>query len=107
MSFMDDSEKHLRRFVDTDIVYNRFIKGQILNPTDFELFCILNCLSIDVILKENQILKAKLNMSEEEIKRLHKEAEDEMILLRGLSTIIKPVNKKRNIKINLEGDDLL
>ena len=54
----------LSEYVLIDEVYQKYKKGELKKPNDFELFCIQHCKDIEKILKEHKKCKNKLKKIE-------------------------------------------
>lgn len=65
---------NLMRYIKDDIIYQEYKKGKLVNPNDFEMYCIKHCEDIEKILEINEILRKKLGYpDEEEIEEFGKE----------------------------------
>lgn len=56
-----NAEERLKEYVERDEIYKEYKKDKLMNPSDFEIFCIQYCKDIEEILEENQELKKQLD----------------------------------------------
>ena len=53
--------KNLKLYLRSDEIYQRYLEGELLNASDFDLFCINHCEDIFQLLEAEKKLKNKLN----------------------------------------------
>ena len=59
-----NAKERLKGYIERDEIYEDYKKDKLMNPSDFEKFCIQHCRDIEEILEENQELKKHLEVSE-------------------------------------------
>ncbi len=54
-----NAEERLKEYIERDEIYQEYKQYKLMNPSDFEIFCIQHCKDVEEILEENQKLKQK------------------------------------------------
>ena len=70
-----NAEERLKEYIERDEIYQDYKKDKLMNPSDFEIFCIQHCKDIEEILEENQELKKQLEIGEQQYNDLVEEKE--------------------------------
>lgn len=66
-----NAEERLKEYVERDEIYKEYKKDKLMNPSDFEIFCIQHCKDTEEILEENQELKKQLEGTEKCLKDMY------------------------------------
>lgn len=53
-------KKRLEEYIENDMIYQDYKENKLMNPSDFDKFCIQHCKDIEELLEENQELKKQL-----------------------------------------------
>ena len=54
-------KESLKEYIDKDEIYQDYKQNKLMNPSDFDKFCIQHCKDIEELLEENQELKLELS----------------------------------------------
>ena len=77
-------KESLKEYIDKDEIYQDYKQNKLMNPSDFDKFCIQHCKDIEELLEENLELKENnISMQEEMVRTwkktdLYKEVIDEV-----------------------------
>lgn len=54
-------KKRLEEYIENDMIYQDYKENKLMNPSDFDKFCIQHCKDIEELLEENKQLKDNWN----------------------------------------------
>lgn len=57
---LEEAKKDLKIYVDEDEIYQDYKRNPNLIKSDFDQFCVNHCEAIDIVLKENELIEAKV-----------------------------------------------
>lgn len=89
-----NAEERLKEYVERDEIYKEYKKDKLMNPSDFEMFCIQHCKDIEEILEENKQLKDNWN----KLKKYINEANEDLYWTNNYDDILYVMQE-------LEGSD--
>ena len=68
-------KESLKEYIDKDEIYQDYKQNKLMNPSDFDKFCIQHCKDIEELLEENLELEQALDKIEKYIKNHKRKSE--------------------------------
>lgn len=65
-----NNKKRLEEYIENDMIYQDYKEDKLMNPSDFDKFCIQHCKDIEELLEENKQLNNDWNILKEFIDTL-------------------------------------